>query len=166
MDLFASWTQPQYRPDVVLLHIGTNDVWSGRPGNAIAEDLTHLLYRLHGAWPNVTTMVTSILAMPSVKEAYNWGVYNAAMPKIVAQLRNSVRLRVSAGFLSVGSLCIPRAHTTHHHTTTPPHHHTTTPPHYHASTHNTPLTPESDSQRSTVTRTRATAVTVALCRHT
>ena len=26
------------------------------------------------------------------------------------------------------------AHTTHHHTTTPPHHHTTTPPHHHSTT--------------------------------
>ncbi|MEO0649585.1 MAG: GDSL-type esterase/lipase family protein [Planctomycetota bacterium] len=62
----------EHRPDVVLLHAGTNDLWQLGQWQDAAADLAELLDRAHAAAPGVTFVVAKLL--PTVEARANLGV--------------------------------------------------------------------------------------------
>ena len=53
----------QARPDVVLMHFGTNDVWNGRPTESIVSAYTRVVESARAANPAVTILVAQIIPM-------------------------------------------------------------------------------------------------------
>src|SRR5262249_2081794 len=72
-------------PHIVLLHIGTNDMYMGDPGGAPGR-LSTLLDHLVAAWPNTLLVVSNIIPLAS-----GGGVttFNAAVPGIVKKLADA-----------------------------------------------------------------------------
>jgi len=73
--------------DIILVHIGTNDMYMSNPGGAPMR-LGNLLDKLSTGLPNALIVVAKIIPLPSGTAAVN--TYNAAIPGIVAT-------RVAAG---------------------------------------------------------------------
>ena len=73
----------RYAPDVVLLHIGTNDLVQGTNPRIVAERLEQLLDRIRATLPQATTLVAQIT--PIGYEALNGrvGTYNSLIPGLV-----------------------------------------------------------------------------------
>ncbi len=53
------------RPDVVLMHLGTNDVWSSRPTASILNAFTTLVQQMRNSNPNMKIIVAKIIPMDS-----------------------------------------------------------------------------------------------------
>ncbi|RKN07903.1 SGNH/GDSL hydrolase family protein [Streptomyces radicis] len=51
------------RPDVVLTHLGTNDVWSARTTQAVLDAFTVLVGQMRAQNPGVTVLVAQIIPM-------------------------------------------------------------------------------------------------------
>ncbi|MEU4770156.1 ricin-type beta-trefoil lectin domain protein [Actinosynnema sp. NPDC023794] len=51
------------RPDVVLMHLGTNDVWSNIPASTILSAYTKLLGQMRASNPSMKVLVAKILPM-------------------------------------------------------------------------------------------------------
>lgn len=70
--LVARWLG-EHQPDVVLLHIGTNDVGAGRSLDALAADYAALVDELFRARPDLVLFVSSlhIARRPDVNGAFN-----------------------------------------------------------------------------------------------
>ena len=51
------------KPDVVLMHLGTNDVWSSLPTNTILAAYTKLVGQMRASNPNMKILVAQILPM-------------------------------------------------------------------------------------------------------
>ncbi|MFN8058572.1 MAG: SGNH/GDSL hydrolase family protein [Vicinamibacterales bacterium] len=73
-------------PDVVLLHLGTNDVIGGQSTASTIDDLARIVARLRDANPAVTVVVAQIL--PTTTAAWNRGIeeLNAQVPSMAARL--------------------------------------------------------------------------------
>ena len=75
-------------PDVILIHLGTNDVGQAHPLPEMLADMGALLGNISGALPAARTFVTTILHMVN-SDHPEWGpavaAYNAALPGIVAK---------------------------------------------------------------------------------
>lgn len=104
--LFENFTQPAFQADLVLLHIGTNDVWAWRSGVAIAADLADLLSGLYAVWPR-TRVLLSTLLYPNVGQDANWRAYNAAMPAMVSALQQRGMLISMFDGASIAGMCPP-----------------------------------------------------------
>jgi lysophospholipase L1-like esterase len=50
-------------PDVVMVHLGTNDVWSALPADAILDAFTTLVGQMRANNPDVTVLVAQIIPM-------------------------------------------------------------------------------------------------------
>jgi len=51
------------KPDIVLMHLGTNDVWSSLPTNTILAAYTKLVGQMRASNPNMKILVAQILPM-------------------------------------------------------------------------------------------------------
>lgn len=75
------------RPDVVLMHFGTNDIWRLRPGpGPILDAYTTILKQLRAANPRVTLMVAQLIPMSpkSCRDCIDdVAALNAAIPQWV-----------------------------------------------------------------------------------
>jgi lysophospholipase L1-like esterase len=73
-----------YRPDVVLLHIGTND--TGRAGSAAAAPakLSALIDRITADRPDADIFVAEIIATADTGRNVRTDAYNAKLPAVVA----------------------------------------------------------------------------------
>lgn len=73
-----------YQPQIILLHIGTNDcVKNDHPALAPAR-LSHLLDLISATLPNATTIVAQIIPLPRSTQLNDEVIaYNAAIPEIV-----------------------------------------------------------------------------------
>jgi lysophospholipase L1-like esterase len=85
-----------YRPDVVLLHVGTNDMRSDEKAAGAAARLSALVDRLLAASPDVTVLVAEIVGArdDSLGGFYQHRIdaYNSRIPSIVAARGDRVRL--------------------------------------------------------------------------
>lgn len=70
------------KPDIVLLHIGTNDLDQGASVDEMKTNLTKLITDIYAAKPD-TALVVSSLIVTTVGEKATWTAYNAAIPGIV-----------------------------------------------------------------------------------
>jgi lysophospholipase L1-like esterase len=80
---WALWT---YVPDVVLVHLGSNDIGQGHAVDAAAARLAELASRVCVDLPGVELVVASITSMPAVQHLVD--AFNAHVPAIVANLRS------------------------------------------------------------------------------
>lgn len=74
-----------YRPDAVLLHIGTNDVSRGEPAARIAGKLSALLDRIRAACPATHIFVSQIVRSRVPAELAVDERYNALLRRVVAR---------------------------------------------------------------------------------
>lgn len=85
-----------YRPDVVLLHIGTNDMRTPAKASGAAVRLSRLIDRMLLASPDVRIMVAKITGANDEKSgrfySRNIDPYNARIPAIVSSKGPRVRL--------------------------------------------------------------------------
>ncbi|AGZ43514.1 GDSL-type esterase/lipase family protein [Actinoplanes friuliensis] len=72
------------QPDVILLHIGTNDFWQDHETSTASKRLGLLLDKIHQVRPSATLIVAEIV--PTRQDALNTKIdaYNAAIPGLVA----------------------------------------------------------------------------------
>ncbi len=61
-NLLPDWLQ-QTDPDVVIMHLGTNDVWSNRPTNDILDAFTTLVEQMRASNSAMTILVAQIIPM-------------------------------------------------------------------------------------------------------
>ncbi|WP_051235012.1 GDSL-type esterase/lipase family protein [Marinimicrobium agarilyticum] len=61
-NLLPDWLA-QTDPDVVIMHLGTNDVWSNRPTNDILDAFTTLVEQMRASNPGMTILVAQIIPM-------------------------------------------------------------------------------------------------------
>jgi lysophospholipase L1-like esterase len=59
-DNVATWANSQ-RPDIVLLHIGTNDLLQGQSVSSTIDDIGRIIDSLRGVNPNVTVLLAKII---------------------------------------------------------------------------------------------------------
>jgi lysophospholipase L1-like esterase len=90
-----------HRPDVVLLHLGSNDVFAGQSTSSTLGELGAIVERLRGANPRVTVLLAQLI--PTSRGAQT-GIdqLNAGIPGLAAQLDASASRVIvvdqSAGF--------------------------------------------------------------------
>jgi lysophospholipase L1-like esterase len=81
-----------YRPDVVLLHVGTNDITRGEDARKVAGRLSQLIDRIRVARPTAYVIVSQIVGSNVPIERLVDRLYNARLPAIVAAKGPMVRL--------------------------------------------------------------------------
>lgn len=87
------------QPDIILLHIGTNDLDHGSPGETITGSLSTLLANIFAAKPDTFVIVSTIVTSRGDKNA--WANYNGAIPGLVSIYRGQGR-RISYVDMSQG----------------------------------------------------------------
>jgi lysophospholipase L1-like esterase len=73
----------QYRPDIVSVHLGTNDIKKGADGAETARRLDDLVGRIYAADPDVYVILCQIIPARADPEQHD--VYAAAIPAIAAR---------------------------------------------------------------------------------
>ena len=81
-----------YQPDVVLLHIGTNDMRTDASARGSAERLSMLISRIHRRLPQTEIFVSKITGSKSAGMQARISAYNARIPRIVAGKGHKVHL--------------------------------------------------------------------------
>lgn len=76
-----------YQPDIVLLHIGSNDIDHGVPADVMISRLSSLLNHIFIAKPTTYVIVSTLIPINRGDQA-TWVAFNAAIPGIVAQFRS------------------------------------------------------------------------------
>lgn len=72
----------EYRPDVILLHIGSNDMWKNDAPKAI-EDLSRLLDHIIAVAPQARVFVAQLIPQPAHEETVK--EFNAEIPGLVEE---------------------------------------------------------------------------------
>ncbi|RZU49972.1 lysophospholipase L1-like esterase [Krasilnikovia cinnamomea] len=96
-----------YRPNVVLLHTGTNNVARGHEPRAIAAKLSAMIDQIHAKVPGAHIFVARIIATRVPGEVAANRAYNALIPGVVAAKGPLVHL---VDQTSVGGLSLNDAH--------------------------------------------------------
>ena len=105
LDVYASNWMRLYQPDIVLLHIGSNDLDKGATSADLIQRMTKLLGDIYAGKPDTyVVMATIIPSNHGNKEA--WSTYNAAIPGVAAQFSGSHKIIIvnMANALSEGDL--------------------------------------------------------------
>ncbi len=87
-----------YKPDVVVYHVGTNDIWSNIDANTAISRLRDVLTRIYAAKSDTHVVVAKIVRMNVGKEA-QWQSYNNQIPGVVSDFKAQGR-RISLADLS------------------------------------------------------------------
>ncbi|KAK1176779.1 ricin-type beta-trefoil lectin domain protein [Streptomyces sp. NBS 14/10] len=74
----------RYRPNVVTLHIGTNDLQGASGPDAAIAGLKSLVNQITRDVPDATVLVASLVVSTSSSEEQYRGAYNQAIPQIVS----------------------------------------------------------------------------------
>jgi lysophospholipase L1-like esterase len=80
------WALWEYSPDVVLVHLGTNDIGQHYAVDSAPDRLAELAARVCGDRPGVDLVLAEITPMPGAQSQVD--AYNARIPTIVADLRS------------------------------------------------------------------------------
>jgi len=80
----------QNPPDIILLHVGTNDLLMGADPNGAADQLNALIDRITAHVPNATLVIAQIIPVAGFEDQTQ--VYNAAIASIVQSKGDHVRL--------------------------------------------------------------------------
>ncbi len=87
IDGIADCTVARYRPNVVTLHIGTNDMRDAATAAVAPARLRALLERLRKRDPDMAVLVATLVPSTSGSVNARVRVYNAQIPRIVAEQR-------------------------------------------------------------------------------
>ncbi|GAA4786645.1 hypothetical protein GCM10023329_41870 [Streptomyces sanyensis] len=87
IDEIADCTVARYRPNVVTLHIGTNDMRDAATAAVAPARLRALLERLRKRDPDMAVLVATLVPSTSGSVNARVRVYNAQIPRIVAEQR-------------------------------------------------------------------------------
>jgi acyl-CoA thioesterase I len=102
LPLTGGWVRAA-RPDVVLLHIGTNDINTGVPAATVTARAESLLDAVYAAAPHTHVVLAGIwAALPEHRAARD--AYNASLPALVATERAAGH---SIDFVDTGALLQP-----------------------------------------------------------
>ncbi|MEV8506909.1 SGNH/GDSL hydrolase family protein [Actinoplanes sp. NPDC051475] len=82
-----------YRPDVVLVHAGTNNITQGDSPAATARKLSAMIDQIRAARPDAYILVAKIVRSRVPREAARDRAYNRQIPKLVAQ-KDDARITV------------------------------------------------------------------------
>lgn len=82
----AGWVE-EAAPNVVLLHVGTNDLLQGDAPDTIAARLENLLAILFDVDPDLTVVTSSLI--PLDDSGADWQAVNRAIPQVVAASRDA-----------------------------------------------------------------------------
>ncbi|MEV5511294.1 FG-GAP-like repeat-containing protein [Streptomyces orinoci] len=88
-------------PNVVLLHIGTNDMDQNYAPDAAPERLGGLIDQITTAAPGVTVLVSSVVPSKDPQVEKRVEKFNLAVPQIVAERRNKGR---AVGYVDMGDV--------------------------------------------------------------
>ncbi|WP_267974089.1 ricin-type beta-trefoil lectin domain protein [Streptomyces sp. 351MFTsu5.1] len=80
----ADATLTRYRPNVVTLHIGTNDLQGASGVDSAIAGLRSLVNQITADVPDATVLVASLVVSTSSSEEQFRGAYNQAVPRIVS----------------------------------------------------------------------------------
>jgi lysophospholipase L1-like esterase len=89
-----------YQPDVVLLHVGTNDVYRNHNAATAPERLGALIDQILQARPGIYVLVAKIISSTNADAQPRINAYNARIPEIVAARGDHVRLVDFANLLT------------------------------------------------------------------
>jgi lysophospholipase L1-like esterase len=81
-----------YQPDVVLLHIGTNDMYRNYQVATAPDRLSSLIDQILAARPGIHVLVAKIVPSTNTDAQARINAYNAKIPAIVAAKGDHVRL--------------------------------------------------------------------------
>jgi lysophospholipase L1-like esterase len=81
-----------YQPDVVLLHIGTNDMYRNYQVATAPDRLSALIDQILAARPGIYVLVAKIIPSTNADAQPRINAYNAAIPGIVAAKGDHVRM--------------------------------------------------------------------------
>ncbi|MCK9902882.1 lipolytic protein G-D-S-L family [Parafrankia colletiae] len=87
----ASCTMREYRPNVVLLHIGTNDMARNVSVASAPERLRSLIRQIVNTAPETTVLVSTLIPSTTPATMNRIQQYNAAIPGIVADFQKAGR---------------------------------------------------------------------------
>lgn len=73
------------QPNVILLHIGTNDIGGGATGATTSARLDKLLGKIFVDQPNVKVVVAKIIAMNDTEQDASRRAYNDSIPTLVSK---------------------------------------------------------------------------------
>lgn len=82
MPRIAGWME-QHQPDIISLHLGTNDIKKGADGAETARRLDRLVGRIYATDPDVYVIVVQII--PARADTAKHDAYVAAVPGIAAR---------------------------------------------------------------------------------
>ncbi len=88
-------------PNVVLLHIGTNDMDQNYDPDAAPERLGGLMDQVTTAAPGVTVLVSSVVPFKDPQVERRVEKFNVAVPRIVAERRNK---ELAVGYVGMGDI--------------------------------------------------------------
>lgn len=71
-NLLPGWLSAT-NPDVVLVHLGTNDIWGGRTTSAILTAYTKIVQQMRAKNPRMKIIVAKIIPMDSARSCANCG---------------------------------------------------------------------------------------------
>lgn len=80
----VSWLKT-YQPQIILLHIGTNDLRQGDSVSTALERLSHLIDQITTTLPNAVLVVAQVTPQPQPSINTNIIAYNNAIPALVNQ---------------------------------------------------------------------------------
>lgn len=86
LDTYAYNWMKLYQPDIVLLHIGTNDLRGGASSSEMIANLTKLIGDIYAGKPDTYVIVSSLIPIVPADQT-NWTNFNASIPGIAAQFR-------------------------------------------------------------------------------
>ncbi|MEU6668096.1 ricin-type beta-trefoil lectin domain protein [Streptomyces sp. NPDC046727] len=79
----------RYRPNVVTLHIGTNDLQGASEVDTAIARLRSLVNQVTADVPDATVLVASLVVSTSASEERFRGAYNQAIPRIVSDAQSA-----------------------------------------------------------------------------
>ena len=101
--LNASFASSAAAPDLVTIHLGTNDCYQRATTATMNTRLNSLLTHIHAAAPNTTTFLASILDFPRNTACVH--EFNAGLPAIVATFNAAGMRIIYAPINEISGLC-------------------------------------------------------------
>ena len=80
----------RYKPNLIVLYCGENDLWSGKPPKQVFEDFKTFDRRVHEALPE--TQIHYLAAKPSPKRWEKWALYQRCNQMIAKHCAKDKRL--------------------------------------------------------------------------
>ncbi len=95
------WWLPPAKPNVVLLHIGTNDMHDDDHVDSAPRRLGDLIDKITSQAPGVTVLVSSLVPSADTGTQKRIGQFNAVVPQLVAERRGK---GLHVGYVDMGAV--------------------------------------------------------------